>query len=139
MELFNRAFFWKIQRTFTSEKKVGESREDFQCYWKWFIGAKADDVKIQKSIFENSNFATLSCRRLIANFCSRNLNPLRKKSVKKQASAFKIITNCTVWKFQNFCITEILREINFEDSRSPKSAILTHLQALNWIFALFEG
>ena len=86
MELFNRAFFGKF-RELLRQKKSGE---DFQCYWKWFIGAKADDVKIQKSIFENSNFVTLSCRRLIANFCSGNLNPLRKKkSWKKSISLQK--------------------------------------------------
>ena len=38
---------------------------------------------------------------------------------------------CTVWKFRDFSITQILREINFEDSWSAKSAILTHLEALN--------
>ena len=42
-----------------------------------------------------------------------------------------------------FPITQILRETNFGDSRSSKSAILTHLEALNfyflWSFALFEG
>ena len=40
----------------------------------------------------------------------------------------------------DFCITQILREINFEDSRSAKSAILT--QALTFDFfisVLFEG
>ena len=31
-----------------------------------------------------------------------------------------------------FCIIEILREINFEDSRIAKSAILTQLEALNF-------
>ena len=30
------------------------------------------------------------------------------------------------------CITQILREINFGDSKSAKSAILTHLEALNF-------
>ena len=40
----------------------------------------------------------------------------------------------TVWKFQDFCITQILREISFEDSKSAKSAILTHLEALNFNF-----
>ena len=38
----------------------------------------------------------------------------------------------TVWKFHDFSITQILREINFGDSRSAKSAILPHLQALNF-------
>ena len=42
----------------------------------------------------------------------------------------------SVWKFQNFAITQILREINFGDSTSAKSAILTHLVVLN--FALYE-
>ena len=36
----------------------------------------------------------------------------------------------TVWKFQNFSITQILREINFGNSRSATSAILTYLEAL---------
>ena len=35
----------------------------------------------------------------------------------------------TVWKFQNFSVTQILREINFEHSRSAKSDSLTHLQS----------
>ena len=33
----------------------------------------------------------------------------------------------TVWKFHDFSITQILREINFWDSTGAKSAILTHL------------
>ena len=39
---------------------------------------------------------------------------------------------CTMWKFQDFSITQILREINFGDSGSVKSAILTHVEALNF-------
>ena len=45
----------------------------------------------------------------------------------------------TVWKFQEFSITQILREIRFWDFRSAKSAIFTHLEGLNFDFALFEG
>ena len=37
----------------------------------------------------------------------------------------------TVWKFHNFSITQILREINFWIFKSTKCAILTHLEALN--------
>ena len=37
----------------------------------------------------------------------------------------------------NIPITHILREINFEDSWSAKSAILTHLEALNFDFYEF--
>ena len=42
----------------------------------------------------------------------------------------------TVWKFQDFCITritEILREINFEDSRGAKSAVFAILGAVNFV------
>ena len=39
-----------------------------------------------------------------------------------------------MWKFHEFSITEILREINFGDSRSGKPAILTHLEAVNFHF-----
>ena len=41
-----------------------------------------------------------------------------------------------MWKFHEFSIIQILREINFGDSRSTKAAILTHLEALN--FASYE-
>jgi len=41
--------------------------------------------------------------------------------------------NSTVWKFQDFCITEILREINFEDSKSAKSAVFAILGAVNFV------
>ena len=43
----------------------------------------------------------------------------------------------TVRKFHDFSITQILREIKFEDSRSGKSAILTNLGALNLVFVNF--
>ena len=32
----------------------------------------------------------------------------------------KCSTTSTVWKFHEFCITQILREIKFEESRSSK-------------------
>ena len=40
----------------------------------------------------------------------------------------------TVWKFHDFSIAQILREINFGYSRSVKSATLTHLEALTFGF-----
>ena len=40
----------------------------------------------------------------------------------------------TVWKFRDFSVTQILREINFEDSKSAKSAILTQLEAFKFAF-----
>ena len=42
-----------------------------------------------------------------------------------------------MWKFDDFYITQILREINFEDSRNAKTAILTHLEAQNFDFYEF--
>ena len=39
----------------------------------------------------------------------------------------------TVWKFHKFTITQILHEINFEDSKSAKSAIFTQLEDLNCV------
>ena len=42
-----------------------------------------------------------------------------------------------VWKSQDFSITQILREINFVDYISAKSAISTHLEALNFDFYEF--
>ena len=40
----------------------------------------------------------------------------------------------TIWKFHDFSITQILREINLWDCKSVKFAILTHLEALNFDF-----
>ena len=40
----------------------------------------------------------------------------------------------TVWKFHDFSISQILREIKLGDSRSAKPAILTRLEALNFAF-----
>ena len=37
-------------------------------------------------------------------------------------------------KFHNFAITQILREINFGESTSAKSAILSHLEVQNFAF-----
>ena len=48
----------------------------------------------------------------------------------------------TVWKFLDFSITQILREINFEDSWSAKCTILPNLHSefwFLWFFSLFEG
>ena len=55
---------------------------------------------------------------------------------------FSKILLATVWKFQDFCITQILHEINFGDSKSAKSVILTHFEALNfnfWRISAFKG
>ena len=46
--------------------------------------------------------------------------------------------NATVWKFHDFSITQILSEINFRDSGSAKSAILTLSGALNFCISKTE-
>ena len=43
----------------------------------------------------------------------------------------------TVWKFHDFAITQILREINLGNSRSAKYAILTHSETLDFDFYEF--
>ena len=48
-----------------------------------------------------------------------------------------VMLRSTVWKFQDFSVTQILREINFWDSKNAKLAILTHLEALNFDFQEF--
>ena len=40
----------------------------------------------------------------------------------------------TVWKFHDFSIVQILRQINFGDSKSTEYAILAHLVALKFDF-----
>ena len=42
-----------------------------------------------------------------------------------------------MWKFHDFSITQILREINFRDYLTAKSANSTHLEALNFDFHEF--
>ena len=44
----------------------------------------------------------------------------------------------TVWKFHNFSITQILREINFGDSRSAKSAVFVILESEFSSFGQFQ-
>ena len=59
------------------------------------------------------------------------------KQLMKCKQCVKTRNLLTVWNFQDFCITEILREINFVNSRSAKSVILTQLGALNFDFYEF--
>ena len=38
-----------------------------------------------------------------------------------------------MWKFQDFSVTQILREINFGESRTSKMAVFAILGALNFV------
>ena len=42
-----------------------------------------------------------------------------------------------MWRFRDFSVTQILLEINFEESRSEKSAILAHLETQDFDFDEF--
>ena len=57
------------------------------------------------------------------------------KCLKVLESAYKCSQN-TVWKFQDFSITHILREINFGDSKMSKFdifAIFGPLNLIDWV------
>ena len=53
------------------------------------------------------------------------------------------LPHCEQWKFHDFSITQILREINLGDLASAKFVILTHLEALKFdlygFLHFFEG
>ena len=56
---------------------------------------------------------------------------------------WKFLEHSAELKFHDFSITQILREINFGDCTSAKSAILSYFKALDeflflWIFAFFK-
>ena len=38
-----------------------------------------------------------------------------------------------MWKFEDFSITQILREINFRESRRLQTAVFAKLRALNFV------
>ena len=63
---------------------------------------------------------------------------LRKLEVTPPKIANQLENTSTVWKLQNFCVTQILREIKICKSRIlKKSAILSHFDALNFDFDEF--
>ena len=51
--------------------------------------------------------------------------------VQTWAPQFKLSKYCTVWKFHDFSVIQILREINFGESRSFKTVVFDILGALN--------
>ena len=42
-------------------------------------------------------------------------------------------SSCTVWKFQDFPVTQILREINFQESRRSETAVFAIFRVLNFV------
>ena len=47
--------------------------------------------------------------------------------------SYTVNSQLKILKFQDFCITVILREINFEDSRRAKSAVFAIFGAVNFV------
>ena len=46
---------------------------------------------------------------------------------------FEYSTRFTMWKFQELFVNQILREINFGEIRSSKTAVFAILEALNCV------
>ena len=44
-----------------------------------------------------------------------------------------LTTSLTVWKFEDFSVAQILREITFGESRSSKTVFFAILGALNFV------
>ena len=92
----------------------------------------------RRTTFDSTSLSHNFCQRPRQSFHSFTQFLLKAKIVYLDFSSLHAIfakgKDSTVWKFEDFCITEILREINFEDSRSAKCVILTYLEALNFDF-----
>ena len=58
---------------------------------------------------------------------------LLRKSLRNGRNRHFSIIHFTVWKFQDISVIQILRETNFEESRSCKSGNFAILGALNFV------
>ena len=64
-------------------------------------------------------------------FLDFNNFSVKPNSYVAKESFFSLLSKCTVWKFQHFSATQILREINFSEPGSLENAIL---DTLNFYF-----
>ena len=91
--------------------------------------------------FTNENAATEDTQNesLAADLDSIPENDAHRRYVRTEISGppWILVWEDTVWKFYGFSITQILREINVGNSKSTKSAILTHLEVQNFDFHEF--
>ena len=94
----------------------------------------SEDIKDSK-VYTNL-LAQVAPKEAKVNKLALQESDLYKRAEKTLDEADKIGKWDTVWKFKNFSIAHILRETNWGDSSCVKSAILTHLEALN--FDLYE-
>ena len=89
----------------------------------------SEDIKDSK-VYTNL-LAQVAPKEAKVNKLALQESDLYKRAEKTLDEADKIGKWDTVWKFKNFSIAHILREIYFGDSRSAKFAILTHLEILD--------
>ena len=69
--------------------------------------------------------------------CDRNILENFQQTAVIGPQCGKIRNLVTEWKFHDFSVTVILREINSRDFRSAKSGISIHLEAMNLDFYEF--
>ena len=106
----------------------------FWTFWSLKL-TKVTKCRVPK-IAKNGSFTTLTFSKIDFTW---NLNDKKSWNIHTVSTAqfgskkFTTLWN-RVWKFHDFFITQILREIKFWNSTSAKSAILTHLEALNFDF-----
>ena len=85
-------------------------------------------------IFEKGQILALQNKNMAKNFRYFILNSIHSRVLDRTPN---LASHNVDWKFHDFCIIQILREINFEDFRSAKSAILVHLEVMNFDFKDF--
>ena len=83
--------------------------------------------------FQAALFFRIKAKQMIRILRGDGLKHLKNNTSYTVSQWEKQIRYMTVWKFQNFCITQILREINFVDSRSVKTAFFAILRAANFV------
>ena len=117
-----------------------------QFYWLWIFYSIKFQPSENSKIDKNQNSIPLDMLKWQFRGDQKSLKLISCKiwiaeSFWKVAGPLAISESCTVWKMRNFSITQILREIDFVDSSSAKSAFLKHLEALYldflWNFWIF--
>ena len=100
--------------------------------YSWKTCFKFNEIEIFLSSLDtrekvSKNLSNSTLRRKIANYFNTTwLNLLFWLACSK--NTVKIKSQNTVWKFQDFSVTQILCEINFEVSRSSKTPVFCHFR-----------
>ena len=81
----------------------------------------------QKLVFSNVNL------REVKHMCPLNAEAYPDSLALATGEIFLNFSKCTVWKFQDFSVTQFLREINYREFRSSKIATLGALNFLHLV------